>query len=284
VTADRACDLCGSVSQALLYAKDGWPLVRCCDCGLVFVGRHVADAELIALYDEDYYEDADAEGYAGYVAAEERKRHHDRTLLDEIERIISPGDLFEIGCAYGFFLDEARARGWRIRGVEPSRHAATEASRRVGIDIPTVPFSQLEVEPASQDVIALWDVIEHLPNPRETIESAFAWLRPGGALALSTGDIGSSAARLHGADWSLMTPPWHQYYFTRATLRRLLSEAGFDVLRVTGDGSVAVDRSSSRPRVPGPVAAVLEHPQVMRVARRLGGGAIMHAFARRAAR
>jgi len=268
----------------VLYEKDGWPVVRCGGCGLVFVGRQPSPDELIALYDEDYYEDPAAEGYASYAAAEERKRIHDRSLLADLERLVAPGDLLEIGCAYGFFLDEARARGWRVRGVEPSTHAADEASRRLGISIPTVAFTDLAVEPSSLDAVVMWDVVEHLPNPRATVEAAERWLRPGGVLALSTGNIRSSAARLHGIDWSLMTPPWHQFYFSRKTMRRLLTSAGLTVARIGGDGALAVDRASPAPRVPVRLAAVLESRPVTTVARRLHAGSIMFAFARKGPR
>jgi 2-polyprenyl-3-methyl-5-hydroxy-6-metoxy-1,4-benzoquinol methylase len=282
MSAERACDLCGSRSQTLLHEKDAWPVVRCDDCGLVFVGREPSPEELIALYDENYYEDPAEEGYSGYGAAEARKRHHDRSLLAKLEQLTAPGDVLEIGCAYGFFLDEARQRGWRIHGLEPSSHAASEASRLLGIDISTTPFTELTVDPASVDAVTMWDVIEHLPNPRATLAKAAATLRPGGTIAISTGDIGSSTARLHGADWSLMTPPWHQYYFSRKTLRRMLESTGFEVVQFDGDGSFAVDPVSARPRIRGPLAAILRNSQVVRVARRLGAGSIMYAFARRA--
>jgi SAM-dependent methyltransferase len=282
VSAERACDLCGSRSQTLLYEKNGWPVVRCGECGLVFVGREPSPEKLIALYDENYYEDPAEEGYAGYAAAEARKRHHDRSLLNELAKLVTPGELIEIGCAYGFFLDEARQHGWRIQGLEPSSHAASEASRLLGIDISSRPFTELTLDPESVDAVAMWDVIEHLPNPRATLAKAAATLRPGGVIAISTGDIGSSAARLHGPDWSLMTPPWHQYYFSRKTLRRMLESTGFDVVRLGGDGIFAVDRVSARPRIRGPLAAILGHSQMVRVARRLGAGSIMYAFARRA--
>jgi SAM-dependent methyltransferase len=282
VSAERVCDLCGSNSHELLYEKDGWPIVRCRSCALVFVGRELSSQDLISLYDETYYEDPDAEGYGGYGAAEDRKRHHNRTLLAELERVAKPGTLLEVGCAYGFFLDEARQQGWQVQGLEPSAHAAAEASRRLAIDIPTSPLTELILDPESVDAVVMWDVIEHLPNPRDTLQKAAATLRPGGVIALSTGDIGSSAARLHGADWSLMTPPWHQYYFSRTTLRRMLGATGFEVIKVGGDGSFAVDPGSPRPRVPGPLAAVLGHEHVVRASRRLGAGSTMYAFARRA--
>jgi len=262
---------------------NGFPIVRCQGCGLVYVGRAPNDQELLALYDEAYYEDANAAGYGGYAAAEERKRHHDRTLLDEIERLSAPGDLLEIGCAYGFFLDEARRRGWRVRGVEPSRHAAANARHRLGLDVSGEPFTELATESQSLDAIALWDVIEHLPNPRETVERAHAWLRTGGVLALSTGNVESLSARLHGADWSLMTPPWHQFYFSRKTIRRLLEGSGFELVRLGGDGNVAIDLSSPRPRLRGPLAWLLGSAPVRRGAQRLGAGSIIFAFARKAA-
>ena len=281
MSAERRCEVCGSADTENLYDVDGFPIVRCRECSLVFVGRAPTEEELIALYDESYYEDADEPGYGGYRAAEERKRHHDRTLLDEIESLRAPGDLLEVGCAYGYFLDEARRRGWRVRGVEPSTHAARYATDELGLEVSCSAFTDLATESESVDAVALWDVIEHVPNPRETVERAHAWLRPGGMIALSTGDVASLAARLHGADWSLMTPPWHQFYFSRSTLRRLLESVGFQVVRFGGDGNVGVDRSSRRPRVPSALAGLLGTRVVTSAARRVGAGGIMFAYARK---
>jgi SAM-dependent methyltransferase len=283
MSADRPCEVCGSRDAAHLYNVAGFPIVRCRNCGLVFVGRRVTDDELVALYDQAYYENVEDPGYGGYAAAEARKRHHARTLLDEMEALRGPGDLLEIGCAYGYFLDEARQRGWRVRGAEPSGHAARHARDELGLDVSERAFTELPLEPNSLDAVVLWDVIEHLPNPRETLERAYAWMRPGGILALSTGDVESLAARLHGADWSLMTPPWHQFFFSRRTLRRLLETTGLEVLRIHGDGSLLHDPASPQPRVRGFPARILASPLTTRVARRLGAGAIMVAFAHKAA-
>jgi SAM-dependent methyltransferase len=282
VNADRPCDLCGGIAQAILYEVDGYPIVRCENCALVFVGRPTTAEELAAIYDSGYWEDPDGEGYGGYAAAEERKRHHFSGLLVELETLRPVGELLEVGSAYGFFLDEARRRGWRVRGIEPSPHAARHAREELELDIAPEPLSQLPVEPESMDGIAMWDVIEHLPDPRATVEAAHAWLRPGGVLALSTGDVSSLTARLHGRNWSLLTPPWHQYYFSRRTMSRLLEDVGFDVVRVGGDGNLAVDAGSSRPRVPRALAAILQSRPVSTLARKAGAGAIMFVFARKA--
>ncbi len=284
MNAERPCDLCGGTSRRHLYDVNGYEIVECRTCGLVFVATLVAPEDLITLYDEPYYESPDAVGYGGYSEAEARKRHHDRTLLDEIEKLGRRGAMLEVGCAYGFFLDEARSRGWRVRGVEPSVHAADYARQKLGLDVSSTPFTDLPVEPESLDAIALWDVIEHLPNPRETVQSAREWLRFGGVIAISTGDVRSLSARIHGADWSLMTPPWHQFYFSRSTLRRLLEESGFEVVRLHGDGAVAIDPGARRARISGVPARLLGNPTVTRAARRLGAGSIMFVYARRGRR
>ncbi|MGH3493549.1 MAG: class I SAM-dependent methyltransferase [Sciscionella sp.] len=278
---DGACEVCGSMERTHLYEVDGWSIMRCVGCGLGFVATPPSDADLVALYDASYYEDDTQPGYAGYAEAEARKRHHDRTLLDAIEALRPAGDLLEIGCAYGYFLDEARTRGWRVRGVEPSEHAVKYAKSQLHLDVSRAAFTDLAPEPEALDAVVLWDVIEHLPNPRQTVERAYRWLRPGGVIALSTGDFASLTARLHGSDWSLMTPPWHQFYFSRASVSRLLESAGFELVRMGGDGNVAVDRGSRRPRVPGPFASVLRSSLVTSVARRLGAGGILFAYARK---
>ena len=283
MTAERRCEVCDSSSRTQLHQLNGCRIVRCKHCGLVFVAERPSPEQLLSLYDESYYEDPSAVGYGGYGEAEERKRRHDRGLLAELERLRAPGDLLELGCAYGYFLDEARQRGWRVRGVEPSEHAVGYARERLKLDVIQGTLTELSAERESVDAVVLWDVIEHLPDPRRTIETAAAWLRPGGVLALSTGNIGSLSARLHGADWSLMTPPWHQFYFTRSTLRHLLRRCGLEVIRIRGDGSVAVDPTSPNPRIRGWAASLLTRPVVTRAARKLGAGAIMFAFARKPA-
>lgn len=271
------------MTWAELYEVDGYPIVRCRACGLTTVGRRDVLEDLVALYGAPYWEDAGEVGYGDYSAAEARKRHHFRGLLEELERLTGPGQLLEVGSAYGFFLDEARKRGWRVRGVEPAEHAAHHARQVFGLAVAAGPLTELPVDGEAVDVVALWDVIEHVPNPRETLERAFEWLRPGGILALSTGDIGSLVARIHGRDWSLLTPPWHQYFFSRRTMRAMLADVGFSVVKISGDGNVAVDRSSRRPRVPSRVAAVLESRPVSTAARKLGRGGIMFVFARKPA-
>ena len=84
-----------------------------------------------------------------------------------------------------------------------------------------------EPVPISVDAATMIEVIEHIPDPRPTLSAAHALIREGGALLLTTGDIGSTRARLRRRRWGYIRPPIHVSYFTRETMERLLLNCGF---------------------------------------------------------
>jgi SAM-dependent methyltransferase len=95
------------------------------------------------------------------------------------------------------------------------------------------------------DLVTLWDVIEHVADPLGVLREVARVLAPGGKVVLTTGDIGSAYAQARGVDWHLMTPPWHLYFFSRATLGALAARAGLRVDAVAARG-VAGDSRWSR--------------------------------------
>jgi 2-polyprenyl-3-methyl-5-hydroxy-6-metoxy-1,4-benzoquinol methylase len=278
----RDCESCGSLEADTVYDAEGYQVARCRACGLVFVRNPPTEESLPRFYDREYWEDPERPGYGGYGEAEPRKRHHFRGLLRSLERLAAPpGDLLEVGSAYGYFLAEARLRGWRVQGVEPSAHAAAEARDRLGLAVHRGRLEDLPDAPSSVDVVTMWDVIEHLPRPLRTLRAAAARLRPGGVLAVSTGDVASLSARLHGRNWSLLTPPWHLFYFSRRTLAAMVQRAGLEVVRTAGDGVVAADPDSPAPRLPKAIQSVLLSPLVTGAFRQIGLGMTVYLYARK---
>ncbi len=231
-----ACEVCGTAAdpaRELVWRKDGHSILRCRVCGLLFRGELPDLDELDEIYGEAYFRareaDTKGEGYPDYLRDNELHRRNARKRLDLLERFVPPGDLLDVGCASGFFLDEARLRGWRGRGVELSAGMAAYAREELGLEVAVVPFQELGLTPDTLDCVTMWDYIEHSTAPADDLRRVHSFLRPGGMLALSTGDAGSLVARLSGRRWHLLTPHQHNFYFSRATLDRLLTQEGFRV-------------------------------------------------------
>jgi SAM-dependent methyltransferase len=167
-----------------------------------------------------------------YVAEELGQRQTARSALEAIERHVRPGALIDVGCWVGFLLDEARSRGWRVAGVEPSRFASRYAAERFGLDIYTGDLFAAGFPPASFDVAVLGDVLEHFPDPGAALDRIGEWLAPQGALYLALPDAGSRVARLMGSRWWSVIPT-HVQYFTRGSLGTLLDRHGWEVLELS---------------------------------------------------
>jgi SAM-dependent methyltransferase len=251
VPAATECVVCGSDDQRLYRNQDEFTIVRCAGCGLRYMNPQPTEAELTDIYGEAYYVSVDSRerGYDGYVTEAENWR---RTFRDRLRDLpATPGKLLDVGAATGFFVEQANAVGWDAIGVEPSQWAAEYARNELGVDVRTGTLESMEFADASFDVVTLWEVIEHLPDPRVTLAEIRRILRPGGRLVLSTPDSRSLAARLSGRRWlGWRKVPEHLFFFDRENLDRLLLQAGFTPVRhryasLTVSAGFALERAMS---------------------------------------
>ncbi len=225
----RDCPVCGAPDPSPLFAKDGYSMVECRGCGAVFVGEDPASIDFGALYGESYYTGGSDAVFADYVGQEAARRAQARRKLMTLRwlppRVARRGRWLDVGCAAGFFLAEARAF-YEVQGVELSAWSSAYARDRLGLPVITGTLPDAKLPADHYDVVTLWDVIEHVPDPVPLLAEAARVLKPGGRLVLTTGDWGSRYAQAKGADWHLMTPPWHLTMFSRATLSTAALRAG----------------------------------------------------------
>jgi SAM-dependent methyltransferase len=221
------CPACGrSTGHRFLYAKNGCDILQCGACGL---GRtETAGFDPSRYYTGDYFAGGHSDGYADYAGAEPVLRREFARTVEFVRQHCRGGRLLDVGCAYGFFLQEAKPF-FDVSGIELAEAAAAHA-RKSGLDVRTgVADENLLGRLGTMDVIVLLDVIEHLPSPRDTLALCARHLKPGGIIVITTGDFGSLPARLAGARWRLMTPPQHLWFFTRESIRRMAGSLGLDV-------------------------------------------------------
>ncbi|MGD2148596.1 MAG: class I SAM-dependent methyltransferase [Anaerolineae bacterium] len=236
------CNLCGADDGVVLYPstleRDGdWrafrcthsgygthpPIVKCQRCGLVYTDPRPGGSDMLETYEavEDplYVEERE-----GRVLTFE---HH----LKPLERLTGSPEgrpLLDVGAYTGVFVEIAARHGWDAWGVEPSRWAVKQARSR-GLHVAQGTLATADLPAGHFHVVTMWDVIEHLADPRWALERVYSLLKPGGLLVVHTIDIESLFARLMGPRW-----PWlmemHIYYFSRHALRAMLEMCGFEVL------------------------------------------------------
>ena len=224
------CNICNSDNTALLFQKDGINVVRCRECDLVYVNpRPHLDILHDQYHDEDYFDYYEQMEQSDAVTFNRR--------LIKVEARTPPGRLLDLGCARGTFLQVALKRGWQGVGVDIST-SAIEHCQSLGLDAHCGNLPDLQFAAESFDFINMEDSIEHLPDPATMIKEVYRLLKPNGWLLVRTPDIGSLIARLQGQHWIQIKPAEHIYYFSGATLKKLLTLVGFTVVKTESLGRV----------------------------------------------
>ena len=257
------CDACDGTRFRVIYpdhpALDG-PLVQCQGCGLVQVnpprGRYqIADAAGHRARAAAYAEQAAAVRatlqYRPEIEEAERavRERFWAERLARIERVAPRGRLLEIG-SDGQFLRLAAANG-----------TCANAAALYGLELISATLGEVGFPDRSFDVVAMFHVIEHVPSPRALLGEALRVLRPGGALFAETPDIDTLWFRILGPRWRQLIPD-HYWFFSPATLRRLLTRTGYVVDGVARVGKAVslrllVNRLERMARMPLPALGKL---------------------------
>jgi SAM-dependent methyltransferase len=225
VSASVQCPICACDCQpASLFEPAA--LLRCRSCGFTFLPDRL---------DPDLYGDQYFDAYVGgaYLAHEAQRRHESSKRLEEIERFVSPpARMLEVGCAAGFFLDEARRRGYAADGIELNDTMAAHGRRQLGLDVHTGRIEDIELQPGSFDVACAFHVIEHLADPLESMVRIRSAVRPGGHIFVEVPNAESAAARRRGSKWKLLDLPHHVGHYGPRSLRALIERAELEVLQI----------------------------------------------------
>jgi SAM-dependent methyltransferase len=231
------CPLCGGTRFQVLYepwvieddaaklygAASGVPgaqrLVTCEGCGLIYENpRFPADTIVRG------YMASDDAGHDSQYAMRVLSFH--RALEKLKQHIPAPGArVLDIGTAGGAFLDAAAQFGYDAYGLEPSRYLVEKGKQR-GLKIKQGVIEDHSYPEGTFDMVCLWDVLEHLPEPRHALQAVRRLLKPEGILLINYPDIGTWQAKLAGRRfWWLLSV--HLQHFSPATIQQLCARTGF---------------------------------------------------------
>lgn len=233
-----ACPLCGSTNarpiaqlpDLLLELPGSFVLVRCAECTMLYQNPQLEPHELEAFYPQ---------AYSPYIAPPWAnpnllKRIQHLYALKQRWRLVEQWaprrsgkrSILDIGCATGSFL-AAGSDDWQTVGVEFSAEAAQTARKHYGLTVYQGTVEQAPLASGQFDVVSMWDVLEHVPDPTRTLRIVHRLLRPDGVLVARVPNLDAWDAQVFGDCWAGLDQPRHMFVTSEATLARLLETTGF---------------------------------------------------------
>ena len=232
------CPLCEGNASTLVHRVNvrrhdlerAFELRKCSACDLVYVDPRPSDEDLARLYDGDFYFST-GWSYAALAATvieliQSRRRHR-------VERYMKPGRLLDIGSGDGSFVHHMARHGWDATGIDFSPSALEFAGRtNSGGHFLLGSLEDHDLPSQSLDLITLWQVLEHIGEPRRLLGRCHDLLRRNGMIVAAVPNIDGLSSRLTGERWWGLDVPRHLVLYSPQTLRRSLEQAGFTVLRI----------------------------------------------------
>ncbi len=227
---ERNCPMCESKGHSFLFTKDNLDIVKCKRCDCVYVNPIFNEEKYIKIYrSKDYQEIVKKLGEESHNY---RKERFGKERVDNIEKFHDsklPKTMLDIGCSTGFVLEEAKDRRWKATGIELNPSAANFGKER-SLDIINKPLEEINFE-HKFSAICLYDVLEHLSNPKKILNIVFNLLEKGGNVFIYVPNYNSASKDLLGVEHShFIWPTHHLTYFTPETLKYFIEQNGLKVL------------------------------------------------------
>lgn len=219
-------DIYSSSSESPLLDQ----LVKCKVCSLKYVNPRIStsisrkgyeDALDVRHHEQDRYR----------IKSFKRALKKVLRILELKQGEIELMTILDIGCASGAFLKAASDLGFQGIGLEPSKYLSNLAREKYQLEVYASTIESYAARPSNFSAVSYWDVLEHVPDPRKSLEIVKNLLQDDGILILNLPMVDTFPARFLGRKWPFYLNV-HIYYFDRVTIRKLLDEVGFDVVKI----------------------------------------------------
>jgi SAM-dependent methyltransferase len=225
----EACIVCGGrLAPAVArprssYAELGaYRIDACAECGAGATMPRPSPGELARCYEASY-------GYSAHDLIEPEKRRRAAALLEWSG--VRTGAILDVGCMFGFLLDEARGRGLIPAGIELSPGPAAAAAER-GHDVFTGTIEEFAAARPTARFSAIFaqHVLEHVEDPRSFLATAKRMLEPGGRLVVCVPNFEARLRKVARSGWGWYQVPVHLHHFSSRALHRLVVDAGLELV------------------------------------------------------
>ena len=222
-----SCPVCLSNCGVNIGSKNGYELVSCGKCGLVFVDPAPEVAQIEALYDG-------FQKTGAYLRKLKKKEFTSVLKLARLRRYLTAdrSTFLDVGCSVGATVGAARRLGYQATGIDLDRNALEHATRLFP-DCEFLPMTSIELARQGRQfgLVYCAEVIEHVADPHEFLSSLIPLLKPQSILYLTTPDAAHRTVPRDFLSWKRVTPPEHIRYYARKSMTRLLESHGIEVVK-----------------------------------------------------
>ncbi len=230
------CPLCHSSEFSnVLVAKDytttqeTFQIQKCVSCQFVFTNPRPTSNEIGKYYQSDTYI-SHTDGGKGildrvYLLARNFTLRWKQKL---IVRKSSSGELLDVGCGTGEFINHMKAEGWQVTGMEPTTSAREKASQKIQQKI----YPDLASINQQFHVITLWHVLEHVHELNETVVKIKSLLKDTGTIFIAVPNHESPDAKMYQQNWAAYDVPRHLWHFSKTTMQHLMDKHGLKVQEI----------------------------------------------------
>lgn len=234
---ERSCPNCAFNQTQHEMEKDHLHLVRCKRCNLVFVNPIFDEVHYHQIYSSETYQEIVRD--LGEASHEYRMSRFGVERVSIMRRYLSseiPSPTYlDVGCSTGFVVEAAAKVGWRATGVDLNP-SAVEFGKRRGLDLSLCSLFEAGFESEYFNVISLFEVLEHLPDPKKILEHTLSLLKPGGIIFIYVPNYDSASRILLGKDAHFLWPTHHLTYYTIETISYLLHSFNLKIEMVMTEG------------------------------------------------
>jgi len=228
------CVVCQSDEQNFAFMKEGFRIVKCCKCGLLFVNPRPDESRIVASYNEEesrtvWLDVLLTEAQQSYDA--EHRFGEGVRRLEKLYPKSERGRVLDIGCSIGLFLKLMRERGWDPHGMEVNQKARQNATEVYGIPVDAKLLHEVDYPKEYFQVVSMWGVLEHTANPDEILDQIYPMLDSNGTLVILVPNGHSLATRIMH-EHSPTFGKDHLWYFTPDTITTLLERKGYEVAQL----------------------------------------------------
>lgn len=229
------CPLCcGDTSKKVMecvdftVSRETFSIVECSKCGFKYTNPRPEANEIGKYYEsEEYVSHSNSKKGLINTVYHWVRNYSLRKKVELINKQSPIGNLLDIGCGTGEFLNAAVTAGWKGQGIEPNDKARNQANSNYSLHV--LPEAGIEsLQPESFDVITMWHVLEHVHNLNERVEELYSLLKKGGKAVIAVPNCTSYDASTYGNNWAAYDVPRHLYHFTPETIKSLFRKYKFE--------------------------------------------------------